>query len=381
MNRYQEELKSIKQDKDFIDLIDTNFSKLKPNITLKDILDDLSLYFNNRFYEPDPRGALKARKAIARMYKNRGLHFELQDILITASTSESYNLIFSALMKTGECVLLPRPTYPLFEYLASYARLNTEFYDIFQAGSRWVIDLKGLENTIKKKPVKALVLISPNNPTGMVINRQEFNYIIKLVRKYNILLIIDEVFWGYFHTGKDSLQLDEDSNILILNGISKLLALPDLKLAFILVSGKNKDLLLDSLETANDTYLNSSALIQQLLPALMIKGKEYRKKWQGQLETNFMLLKKLLDKDLGVEGILPEGGIHCVLNFPNLTWQNEEIALQLLREFKVGTHPGYYYDLPAQKPCLVISILNDTQIFKIGLSRIREFSIKYSKSH
>lgn len=369
MNRYHKELEKLK-DTSLINLINTDFTSLDPRVGYEEIELGLKGYFNDRRYMPDPKGSIKARNEIIKLYNIPSL--TIDDILITASTSESYNLIFSSLLKHNDIILLPKPSYPLFEHLARYSRVRVRYYDLVIRNGKWRIDIDSIK--VDDKRIKAIVLITPNNPTGMVTHKEDMEAIKKIVEDKDLYLIIDEVFSSYVYKG-EHIYPDTNQNVFILNGISKSLALPDLKLAWIGVRGRDKVKMIDKLETANDTYLNCSYLVQELLPQLFRSSLKFRKKWIEILNRNRDELKKFLLIEKSIIGVLPEGGIHCILNFPNLVWENEEIAIRLLKEHKLITHPGYFYDLDS--PSIVISILNDNQIFKKGLSRLHEFGIKY----
>jgi len=377
MNPYSELLESIKGEADFLDLTNTNFTSLTPLIDYSDLKQELETYLNNRNYAPTPKGLLKARQAIAEYYKAKNVKLDPENIVITASTSESYSLIFSSLLQSKDKILLPNPSYPLFSYLASYARTEPLYYDLIEEEGKWKIDLLSLKKNISK--AEALILISPNNPTGMMISKEQIKSILDLIREKDILLILDEVFSDYVYEGNDHGELlkniVEGNKVIILNGISKALASPDLKLAWIALHNCELSLI-DRLETANDTYLNCSYLSQSLLPLLFNKGKAKREQWLEILNTNRNQLQNISSTLVNI--IIPQGGIHCVVNFPALAWENEKIALKLLEEYHLAVHPGYFYDFPPDSKKVIFSLLQDPEKFKIGLSRLIDFSIQYS---
>jgi aspartate/methionine/tyrosine aminotransferase len=377
MNPYSKILEKIKSKGDFLDLSNTNFINLPQIIRFDDLHAELQSYFDKREYEVESKGLIKARKAIAKYYKTRGHELDPENIIITASTSESYSLIFTSLLEFNNKILLPNPSYPLFSYLATYARLDPCYYNLKQEPDGFEIDIESIKENIKD--TKALVLISPNNPTGMMINKSQIKAILELVTKHNVLLVIDEVFSDYVYENNDHEELLTEirnyNKTLILNGISKSLASPDLKLAWIMTLKDNADLI-DTLETANDTYLNCSYLTQSLLPAIFKKSIVNRDSWINNLNANREQLKKYSNRTL--QAILPQGGIHCIIDFPALAWKNEKIAIKLLEEYHLAVHPGYFYDLPVNSTKIIISLLQDPEKFKIALSRLVEFSIKYS---
>jgi len=377
MNRYSEELERTQSDKDFINLINTNFTSLEPQISFSDLAPEIQSYYKSRMYEPDPKGLLKARQAIQKYYGKRQIPTNPENIIITASTSESYNQVFTALKDTPGKILLPKPSYPLFEYICKFTQTDFDFYKLKILNNKWVIDIDSVKSLIKK--TKAIILISPNNPTGLVTNQEALNKIYEICHENNTSLIIDEVFSDYTYTNSPYLKYKpEKANTILLNGISKTSAMPDLKLAWINILGNKNDDLIDELETINDTYLNANQLSQYLLPTILEKSSELNPKWLQNLKNNREILKELIQNNLNINCAIPEGGIHACISFNTLAYKNEEIAVKLLKEYKLGVHPGYFYDFEADDPTIIISLLQNSENFKKGISRIDKFVIEYS---
>lgn len=377
MNRYTEELEKLQSHKDFINLINTNFTSLEPQISFDDLAPFIQEYYKGRKYEPEPKGLLTARKAIQSYYADRHITINPENLIITASTSESYNQLFTALKDNPGKILLPKPSYPLFEFICKFTQTKYDFYQLKMVETKWEIDIESIKKEING--TKALVLISPNNPTGSVIDQTTLDEIYKICEENKVTLIIDEVFSDYIFDKVSTIKYyPEKATTILLNGISKTSAMPDLKLAWINILGKGNDELVDELETINDTYLNANQLSQYLLPTILKKSKELSPAWLQNLIENRNILKTFIKDNPKIKCALPQGGIHACISFSTLTWENEEIAIKLLKEFKLGVHPGYFYDFEANSPTIVISLLQNTEIFEKGISRIGKFVIEYS---
>ena len=390
-------LSKYEKEKDFIDLIDTNFTRngfvFPPGILERESIK----YFKNRNYQPDPKGLLTARQAISEYYSRNSTDIGPENILITASTSESYNLIFNTFTKPGDEVLLPRPGYPLFEYLAKFNRLGVRYYDLAQIESKgepkWQIDLESVKAGLNSR-TKFIVVISPNNPTGAVFSKEELvaaakagsSTVAEAGKGAGAMVISDEVFSEFLydgHTLPRIANVKDGPIVFTLNGISKTFALPDLKLGWIGVSGtklveKEVDKVVDRLETANDVFLNANYLSQSLLPVLFEEGAVFTGEMVAKIKQNRDLVaEKLVEANTKAGKALfrfavPEGGIHMWINIRGEKKAEEEFVLGLIEKQHVSVHPGYFYDCPAEKGVnIVVSLLPEKEKKLIeGFSRI-----------
>ena len=243
-------------------------------------------------YDPDPRGCLTARHTVAAWYASVGESVRPDDLVLTASTSEGYSLLFKLLCDPGDRVLVPCPSYPLFEHLAHLDALEAGRYSFRDAG-RWVLDDAELEAAVTPR-TRALIVVSPNNPTGTVPTAREWDAIGDVCRRHGLALIVDEVFSAYpLGEGAASNPVDsgaahpaghvrtpEMPGVLTfrLNGLSKLIGLPQAKLSWIVVGGPSgvAGAALDALEVIADTYLSVSTPVQVALPALLDAGASVR---------------------------------------------------------------------------------------------------------
>jgi aspartate/methionine/tyrosine aminotransferase len=379
LERAREELET---EPGFIDLIDTNFHRnglLYP----ADLLSRaLAGYPETRPYAPDPRGALPAREAIAAYYRGRGLEVTAEQIIITASASEGYNLLFNRMLEHGQTVSLPRPVYPLFEVIAEFNHLGVEHYTLdLDRGAQ--PDPRRLAAEVSED-AGLLVAISPNNPTGTCLERPGLQALVDLARDRGLPLLFDEVFSEFvFSRGPDHPpdsashtappQIAEDVLCITLNGISKMFACPDLKLSWLLVTGPAdlREELLSVLEIANDMYLNASSVSQAVLPSLFAEGRDFQREMVAEVGRRRDLCLSMTAASAHLEPVVPDGGIHCVLRVRGQAADedDEELAERLLRETGVYTHPGYLYDLD-EETALVVSFLKEPAALEEGLGRI-----------
>lgn len=363
MNQIYTLYEKIKDTKGFTNLISTNFSDhyTFPKEILK---QEVNKYLAKRKYSPDSKGNIQTRKYISKDFEN---------VFLTASTSESYFLILSSLSKVGDKVSLPKPSYPIFEYLLNGIKIEYDFYEL-AFDNNWEIDVSCLN-----PKCKFLVLISPSNPTGTCISQKKLNEVLLWASKNKVIVILDSVFEDF---SENKLKVSTDYLAFKLNGISKQLALPDLKLAYFEVFSNNKDILdetLERLEIQNDTYLNSSSLIQEIYPRIHLRSKAFQEKMKKDISNNrehfyFELIK------LGFEVVKPNGGIHILFRIKkplsNTSLTEEEVVLELLKKHKIFIHPGYFYDYEERGYLsFVMSVLNDNKYTLEALKLVKRICL------
>ncbi|MFW5807385.1 MAG: pyridoxal phosphate-dependent aminotransferase [Spirochaetota bacterium] len=361
------------EDPEFIDLIDTNFHRnglLFPANILSRALAD---YPSSRPYAPDPRGSPTAREAVARHYRERGLPVSPEQLIVTASASEGYNLVFNRMLERNQSVALPRPVYPLFEFIAEFNELEVEHYDL-DLDHRAQPDPRSLAALSER--VGLLVAISPNNPTGTRLDNESIDRLLGTARERGIPLLFDEVFSEFVYAPEPPHTLPaeraEDVLCITLNGVSKMFACPDLKLSWLLVTGPPdlREELLSVLEIANDMYLNASSVSQAVLPTLFEDGAAFRRDMVAELDRRRHLCLSVLERSRRLEPVLPTAGIHCVLRVRGgERLDDAELAEDLVREARVYTHPGYLYDIDAET-ALVVSFLKEPEALREGLKRL-----------
>src|SRR6266404_255003 len=248
-------------------------------------------------YEPDPRGLISARESVAAYYSGRGAQVSAEHIILTASTSEAYSFLFRLLCDPGDEVLVASPSYPLFDFLASIQDVQLTSYPLFYDHG-WHIDLHALESALTAR-TRAILVVHPNNPTGSLVSETERLALLKLCAAREIALISDEVFLDFTQPGVTAESFTRDQNLALtftLSGISKIAALPQMKLAWLVASGPEelRQDALSRLEVIADTYLSVNAPIQHALPELLRQGSGLRKQLQQRVNENLAQLDRQL---------------------------------------------------------------------------------------
>jgi aspartate/methionine/tyrosine aminotransferase len=268
-------------------------------------------------YKADPKGDLHAREAVQDYYKKRGFIVLGENILLTSGTSESYLHILKVLSKNTSGVpdsqtevLFPNPIYPLFEHIAELAGVKVRYYDL-DAGKTaqvntnvdWQIDLENLESKITPQ-TRAIVLVSPNNPTGSVLSEKTLESVLNIAQKHSISIVSDEVFSEFIFDGKKFPRIAEiaqnhaaNVNIFTLNGISKTYALPGLKLSWVAATGPNTEDFIDQIELSVDTLLATNQISQAMLPTIMNDGEVFLSEFKKRLEESRNRAVKILEKN------------------------------------------------------------------------------------
>lgn len=337
-------------------------------------------------YEPHPKGLLKARQAIAGYYAEKGVSVDVEYLLLTASTSEAYSFLFRLLMNPGDRALAPRPSYPLLDFLADLNDVQLDDYPLIY-DCRWHVDLDGLARAIHSE-TRAIVLINPNNPTGSVITRAERDAIVDLCHRHNLCLISDEVFGDYLFpptvaTPTGSAQGEErndqrvptlagttDVLTFTVSGISKVLGLPQMKLAWIVVSGPVHlaDDAVSRLEVISDTYLSVSTPIQHALSNWLAQRPALTGQILHRLIVNRTTLAQVISVSSTCHLLAADGGWYAVLRLPGLK-DEEEFVLRLLDSDGVLVHPGYFFDF-AEPGYVVISLLPPQETVQMGIGKL-----------
>jgi aspartate/methionine/tyrosine aminotransferase len=323
-------------------------------------------------YGPNPQGAPAARAAVAAYYAERGAEVDPAHIVLTASTSEAYAWCFKLLADPGDAVLIPQPSYPLFDYLAGLESVETQPYPLRYDGE-WHIDCPALEAALTPR-TRAVIIVHPNNPTGSFLKRAEYARLAALCRARNLAIICDEVFADYA-AAEDAARMPwlagTDAVLtFVLNGLSKVAGLPQMKLGWIVVSGPadERAAALARLEVIADTYLSVGTPVQLALPRLLAGSGALRAQIQARVAANRRTLDAALSGDLPAHALPTEGGWYAIVRLP--TAHSEDAwALALLDRHNVLTQPGYFYDLPLT-PALVLSLLPPPAVFAPGVTRL-----------
>ena len=325
-------------------------------------------------YEPTPAGAADARQAVASYYQARGSSLDISRILLTASTSEAYAYLFKLLANPGDQVLVPRPSYPLFEFLAHMESVEPRQYPLVYHGD-WSIDLDALGGAITDR-TRAVVLVNPNNPTGSYVKRHELETLVRLCAARRIALISDEVFSDYAFapdaTRVETLAGVEECLVFSMSGLSKIAGLPQMKLGWIVASGP-EDLrreAFEKLEWIADTYLSVSTPVQCAAARLLKVGDDIRRQIRERCAANLAAAREALAGSAG-NILAVEGGWSITVQVPRIRTE-EEWTLELLAREDVLVQPGFFYDFETEA-FLIVSLLTAPAIFNEGLTRLRAF--------
>lgn len=324
-------------------------------------------------YRPAALGLPDARRAVSADFARRGVSIDPGHIALTASTSEGYSLLFKLLCDAGDEVLVPRPSYPLFEHLTRLDAVQAVPYEL-DYHVRWTIDLACIERALTPR-TKAVLLVNPNNPTGNFVSATELDQLAALCGSRDVAIISDEVFADYhlvpFAPG-DNGVLAERTDVLgfTLGGLSKTIGLPQAKLGWIAISGSStiRDAALSRLELACDTYLSVSTPVQCAAAELLDRGADVRRQIQERVRRNHARCAELVAARPACALLHAEGGWYAVLQVPSLT-SEEELMLALLNEDHVLTHPGYFFDF-ARESFLIVSLLAPEDAFTRGVKRV-----------
>ncbi len=311
-------------------------------------------------YEPSPRGSLEARQAVSAYYAARGHNVNPERILLTASTSEAYSYLFKLLADPGDEVLAPRPSYPLFEYLANMESLKVRQYRLaYHAG--WSIDLDALVSEMSPR-TRAVILVNPNNPTGSYVKQAELVAIRKLCADRGVAVISDEVFSDYAlsaDNGRVALLAGDYS----MSGLSKVSGLPQMKLGWIVAPEES----MDKLEWIADTYLSVSTPVQCAASRLLAAGETVQRQIRERTAANLRFAREKL-KGSAANILAVEGGWYITVQVPRIR-SEEEWTLELLEKDNALVQPGFFYDFESEA-YLVVSLLTPGDVFEEGLALV-----------
>ena len=342
---------------------------------------DFLLDSENLRYTPDPHGLTRAREALAADYALRGLSVAPHELFLCASTSEAYGWLFKLLCDPGDAVLVPKPGYPLFDYLAGLESVEPRPYRLEYAHpSGWRIDLDSLRAALEAGKAKAVVLINPNNPTGSYVRGAERASIVDLCNRYGCAIIADEVFFGFPVEPREgpgercSFVGERGALCFVLDGLSKRLGMPQMKLGWIAASGPAPELVEAEgrLEIIADTYLSAGTPIMNALPALLGMADRFAETLDARLRANLALLRSILEGPDSPHRVLRcEGGWTAIIESPRLL-SEEELALGLVREASLFSYPGYFFDME-REAYFTAGLILESEIFERGALAYRSY--------
>ena len=353
-------------------------------------------------YDPQPKGLRQAREAVAAYYGDQrsgagyAVHrFDPEQLVLTTSTSEGYSYILRLLCNPGDELLVPKPSYPLFEFLADLEDVKlVPYLLIYDHG--WQMDFPSLEKAVTPR-TRGVIVVHPNNPTGSYVQAHELTLLNEFCRERGLALIVDEVFLDYqLDVGTTapgcpversstaspsstsgiachpSFTANQDVLTFTLSGLSKVSALPQMKVAWIAVSGPPAETApaLARLEVIADTYLSMNAPLQWATPVLLDQRESLQKQLLYRIRGNLAELDRQLAQQKTCERLAVDGGWYAILRVP-VTKSDEDLAVELLQRKSVLVHPGHFYDFPSEG-YLVLSLITPAPEFCEGVGRMLE---------
>jgi len=321
-------------------------------------------------YHPDPRGLLSAREAVSRYYAARGMEVLPENMILTTSTSEAYSFAFRLLANPGDEILIPAPSYPLFDFLADIQDVKPRPYPLFYDHG-WHIDFHALEQAVTSR-TRAVVVVHPNNPTGHFTKPKEIVRLNEICAARQMATIADEVFLDFSLRPEkpQSFAANHSALTFTMSGLSKISGLPQMKLAWLAVSGPEdqKREALARLELIADTYLSLNTPVQLAADVLLDQRHGFQQQLMARVRGNLRELDSQLAKQPSFSRLEVEAGWYAVLRVP-ATRSDEDLAIELLEKDDVYLHPGHFYGFPGQG-YLVVSLITPEQDFREGVRRL-----------
>lgn len=325
-------------------------------------------------YDPQPKGLASAREAVAAYYGEQSGRFDMdpESVVLTTSTSEGYSYVFRLLCDPGDEVLVPRPSYPLFEFLADLEDVTLAPYPLLYDHG-WQIDFYSLHKAVGSR-TRAVVVVHPNNPTGSYVSARERGLLNSFCREHGLAVIVDEVFLDYPHDRAPrtsfAIDINQDTLTFTLSGLSKISGLPQMKLAWVVTSGPKATVAaaIGRLEVIADTYLSMNAPIQLAAAVLLEQRKKVQPLLLDRVRANLTDLDRQISKQNTCRRLEVEGGWYAVLRVPVIQ-SDEELAIDVLRQASVLVHPGHFYDFPSDG-YLIVSLLTPPAEFREGMGRV-----------
>ena len=371
-NRFSVALERARASGELIDLTLSNPTRAGipyPHDLLAGLADPASLE-----YAPAPFGLAVARAAVAQAYARRGIAISADRIVLTASTSEAYSLLFKLLCEPGGSnVLTPAPSYPLFEHLTRLDGVEQRRYALEYHGV-WTVDRDDLDRAWTDG-TRAVLAVTPNNPTGAVLRAADADELVTRCADRRAALIVDEVFCDYPLADplEDPPALASPPALSFrLGGLSKTVGLPQLKLGWIGIQGPDRDVreALDRLELICDTYLSVSTPVQAAASGLLARGAMVRDHILARVRDNYATAVRAFPGSGGAAVLPADGGWSAVIRVPAVR-SEEALVLDLLERDRVAVHPGYFFDFP-HEAFLVVSLLPEPDRFARGLRVLQD---------
>ncbi len=323
-------------------------------------------------YHPQALGVPEARLAVSAYFCQQGGNVQAEEVWIGSGTSELYGHTMAILCDPGDCWLVPQPGYPLFDYVADLAGVRLAHYPLAWDGA-WYVDADALEAAADASNARALVVISPHNPTGHVWTDAERKVVIDCCKRHDMALVVDEVFWDFpvdLERASASCAGCEDVLTICLSGASKVAAFPQGKIAWAAVSGPGADEFLARAELVSDTFLSTSTVMQAGLPNLLQAAIPMQKRIRARCRENVSTARQIFEKTPVSVCPVPAGW-SMLLRFPQ-TQDDATWSIAALEKYGVLTHPGYLFGMEglSRNPFVSVSLLLEPDLFREGMERL-----------
>lgn len=358
------EFERLKKKQTVIDLTTSN-----PTQVGFEIPDFIGKNYSIPGYRPEPKGLWEARVAISEYYQKRGRNVDVDNIFLTSGTSEGMSYILKMLCDHKDEVCLPSPGYPLYDFITRLENVEPKYYSLVQKNHVWRIDFSSFKKCINRK-TKAIVVIQPNNPTGNILTKDEIEKLLELAKEKELVIVVDEVFSDFCFGNQFTYLTSHEVPIITLNGISKIAALPQMKLAWLIIEGNSKFVkeANEMMEIIIDTYLTANTPTQYLLPKVLGNISIIQKPIQKRLNQNLKFLHVYFSNISKISILLPEGGWFVILRFHSCS-DGEALSLKLLQEEFVFVYPGYFFDFFGEE-YFVLSLLTPEKDFQLGVEKL-----------
>ena len=325
-------------------------------------------------YEPEAKGLFSARQEVARYYQeDHGVRLDPEALLLTTSTSEAYSFVFRLLCNPEDAILVPKPSYPLFDFLGALQDVSLIPYSLHYAQG-WFIDFQSLASALTDR-TRAVLLVHPNNPTGSYVKPEEMKRLNDFCSEHSLALIADEVFLDnpLSDLRRTTFAANDKALTFTLSGLSKIAALPQMKVAWVATAGPESLVrpALDRLEIIADTYLSLNSPTQWAFPKLFEQRRSLQPQLLRRTKDNWAFLNSVVKGSPVCELLEAEGGWYAVVRFRG-DGPDDDLAIELLQKAKVLVHPGHFYDFPSDG-YLVLSLITPPNDFQQGISRLSEF--------
>ncbi len=321
-------------------------------------------------------GITELKEAIVKkFYNDNGLNYKIENIIVSTGGKQCLFNVFAAILNVGDEVLIPKPywvSYPelvkLNDGIPVFVETNEE--DDFK------INFKNLEKSITNK-TKAIVVNSPNNPTGSIYSKKELMEIADFAKKYDLYIISDEMYEKLTygdnkHISIASLNEDAFNRTIVVNGLSKAYAMTGWRVGY--AAGKKEIIkLMNNIQSHTTSNVNSIAQYASL--EALTGQQEEMKIMQNEFDRRRKVMMKLLDDISDVSYIEPKGAFYILINIDKILKKfkisgSSEFCEKLLDRENVVAIPGIAF---GEDNYIRLSYATSMDSIETGLNRISNF--------